>query len=60
MLDPGCELVLSTINIDKKADGSLGNLGVTDGSLTVERISVIDVEGDILSSLTAEGTATVN
>jgi hypothetical protein len=59
-LDPDCELVLSTINIDKGTGGTLGNLGVTGGSITVERISVIDVEGDIISSLTATGPNTVN
>jgi hypothetical protein len=51
---------LGTINIDKTTSGTKGYLGVSSGSFVTDRISVIQVEGDILSSLTSSGASVVN
>lgn len=54
------DLILGTISIDKTAAGTLGSLGKSGGLFDTERISVIDIEGDILSSLNSNGTQLVN
>ena len=50
------DLHLGTIDIDKTSSDTLGYMGISGGSFVCERISVIEVDGDILSSLTSFGT----